>query len=167
MQTAISAPQQPRPHGLIGDAPERFAVEQHLAFEEAANAKSASASSVRPAPTRPAMPTTSPPRNWKESGMPALRPETQGHDIQTHGTGCVMTVRIELFQVAADHEPYQIVVRDFLLLQIAGVLAVAQDDDPIGNFAHFRQPMRNVDDSDTRPFRDRQPPQKGDLFPFA
>ncbi len=56
-----------------------------------------------------------------------------------------MAARVELLQVAADHEPDHRIVADLLPAQSAGVAAVAQHDDAVGDAPHLGQPVRDVD----------------------
>ena len=60
----------------------------------------------------------------------------------------VRPAAVELRNVAADHQPHHPVVVDFVALQLARILAVAQDRHPVRQLLDLAQPMRDVNDAD-------------------
>src|SRR5262249_49358952 len=61
---------------------------------------------------------------------------------------CPATAYVEAFQIPADHKADHVIVGDLVARERAGVFAVPESDDAIGNGGDLAQAMRNVDDAD-------------------
>ena len=108
--------------------------------------KMAQASSVRPAPTRPAMPRISPPCRARSIGVRGVRLCPQARDLEYRTGGRASGRDIERFQVAADHHADHGVVPDRALRQLTHDSAVAQHHDPVGAVLDLVQAVRDEDD---------------------
>ena len=73
--------------------------------------------------------------------VPGMVPSPQVPDLQADRTPLVGDLTVIAGDVPAHHEPYHAVVIDLLLGQLAGVGAVAQHQDPVGQFLHLAQPV--------------------------
>ena len=79
--------------------------------------------------------------------MSRVRRGAQPFDLQHRPASLVRRAHIELGQIAADHEPYHVVVGDLGARQFAGVFPIPQHRDPVGDFLHFTEPVRDIDDA--------------------
>ena len=96
------------------------------------------ASSVRPAPTRPARPRISPAwrsrlTSWCGIGRTCARPRTESTTSPRGRLGR----HVGDLEVAADHEPDHRVVVDRVAFERAHQLAVAQHDDAVAGLDHL------------------------------
>ena len=53
---------------------------------------------------------------------------------------------VELGKIASHHQAHHLIVADLVARQFAGVLAVAQHCDAVGDFLHFAEPVRDIND---------------------
>ena len=107
--------------------------------------QSARASSVRPEPTSPARPSTSPARSSKLT--PCTASFMQILDRQDDRAGVAVRARGRRGHVAADHQPDQLVGRDSRASWVPTFRPSRKHGDPVGQPADLLQPVRDVDDA--------------------
>ena len=109
--------------------------------------KIARATSVRPAPTKPARPTISPRRssNVTSEKRPPRREALGAEDdvSELH-----LLLREELVERAPDHEPDDLRLRELVGRARLDVTAVADDGDDVGELADLLEPVADVEDGD-------------------
>ena len=101
---------------------------------------------MRPAPTRPATPRTSPRRSWSVAarGLPPAAGEVVHleHDFARHAR----RARVEVFDVAADHQRDDPILRRVAGRAAADGPAVAKDGEAVGDLRHLLEEVGDVDD---------------------
>ena len=68
--------------------------------------------------------------------------------LQHEVAGVMLFAVVKLFEITAHHQAHHRVVIDFPATEFAGVFAIAQHEDAIGQFGDLAEPVRNVNDAD-------------------
>ena len=109
--------------------------------------QTARSSSLRPAPTRPPIPSTSPRRRSKLASFTSGR-RRNPRTSQQHVVGAAAAVGEELLELAADHQRHQLVGARRRGQPRSDRHAAVEHGDPIADLADLVEPVRDVDDTD-------------------
>ena len=81
-------------------------------------------------------------------GVAGLGGGAEVFDCEAGGAGLGCALDVEVAEVATDHEADHVFVGDLLAREFAGVAAVAEGDDAVGDFTDFAEAVGDVDDAD-------------------